>query len=376
MTSGENAVNSPQREQTVPAGTVGFSNSFEPMSAQSGVPLISVVVPVYKEEKSIRPFLARMEKVLSGIGSYEIIFCLDPCPDETEHVIREEIARNDRIGLLVFSRRFGQPAATMAGILNCTGQWCLVIDVDLQDPPELLEEMLVKAKEGYDVVTARRISRAGETFARKLVASVAYDVINKIAEVPIPRNTGDFRIMSRRVVEELRGLSESHGFLRGLVSLVGFPSAEVPYERDARLEGTTKYNRFLGSMKIGFNGIVGFSAFPLQMMMWTGFGLAALSVVAIFIVFIMKLIQGDSYPLGIPTITVLVLFFGGVQLASVGLLGEYIGRIYDEVRRRPLFIVDRAVNLAVRDPRGPGSGHVIASSPARSEPASSKSTAL
>ena len=116
MTSGENAVNSPQREQTVPAGTVGISNSFEPMSAQSGVPLISVVVPVYKEEKSIRPFLARMEKVLSGIGSYEIIFCLDPCPDETKHVIREEIARNDRIGLLVFSRRFGQPAATMAGI--------------------------------------------------------------------------------------------------------------------------------------------------------------------------------------------------------------------------------------------------------------------
>jgi polyisoprenyl-phosphate glycosyltransferase len=317
---------------------------------------ISVVVPVYKEEQNIRPFIARIEPILRRLGEYEILFCLDPSPDRTEQMVREEIARSDRVGLLIFSRRFGQPAATLAGILNCRGSRCVVIDVDLQDPPEVIEQLFAKANEGYDVVTARRASRKGETLARRAVARLAYKLINRISEVPIPRNTGDFRIISRRVIEELRRLSESHGFLRGLVSLVGFPQSEVLYERDARNAGATKYNRYLGSMKIGFNGIIGFSTFPLQLMMWAGFFLAMMSVVAIVVVVTLKLIHGNQYPLGIPTITVLALFFGGVQLASVGVLGEYIGRIYDEVRRRPLYIVDRAVNVSLRDPRGPGSG--------------------
>ena len=162
--------------------------------------------------------------------------------------------------------------------------------------------------------------------------------------------------MNRRVIEELRGLNESHGFLRGLVSLVGFSQTEVTYERDARHAGAGNYNRYLGSLKIGFNGIFGFSTFPLQVMMWTGFSIAALSALAILVVIALKIAQGDEYPMGIPTITVLVLFIGGVQLAAVGVLGEYIGRIYDEVRRRPPYIVDRAINVAVRDPRGPRSG--------------------
>jgi len=244
----------------------------------------------------------------------------------------------------------------MAGILNCGGQWCVVIDVDLQDPPELIEQLYRKAAEGFDVVTARRASRQGETLVKRVVSEFGYSVINAIAEVPIPRNTGDFRLINRRVIEELRGLSESHGFLRGLVSLVGFSQTEVTYERDARHAGAGNYNRYLGSMKIGLNGIIGFSTFPLQIMMWAGFGIAALSALAIFLVIILKIIEGDEYPMGIPTVTVLVLFIGGVQLAAVGVLGEYIGRIYDEVRRRPLYIVDRAVNVSVRDPRGPRSG--------------------
>jgi polyisoprenyl-phosphate glycosyltransferase len=319
--------------------------------------LISVVVPVYKEERNIRPFLERIVPVLEKLGKYEIIFALDPCPDATEAVIRAEAEKNPSIGLMVFSRRVGQPAATMAGILNCRGDWCVVIDVDLQDPPELVETLLQKTREGFDVVTARRQSREGETLAKKLISFVGYSVINRIAEVPIPRNTGDFRIMSRRVVEELRGLSESHGFLRGLVALVGFKQTEVLYERDARFAGDGNYNRYLGSLKIGLNGVIGFSTFPLQLMMWTGFIIAALSAFAILVVIALKIVQGGRYPLGIPTITVLVLFIGGIQLAGIGLLGEYIGRIYDEVRRRPLYIIDRAVNVAIRDPRGPRSGH-------------------
>lgn len=313
---------------------------------------ISVVVPVYKEERTIRPFLARLEPVLERIGAYEVIFCLDPSPDGTERVIREEAARNPRIGMLVFSRRFGQPAATMAGILNCRGEWCAVIDVDLQDPPELIETMMARAGGGYDVVTARRTTREGETLIKRAVSAFGYKMINLVAEVPIPRDTGDFRVMSRRVVEELRGLSESHGFLRGLVALVGFPQTQVDYQRDARHAGKGNYNRYLGSLRIGFNGLFGFSTFPLRLMMWSGLALALLSALAILVVVVLKVLFGDQYPMGIPTITVLVLFMGGVQLASVGVLGEYIGRIYDEVRRRPLYVVDRAHNVALLSPRG------------------------
>jgi dolichol-phosphate mannosyltransferase len=326
------------------------------ITRQSAPPMISVVVPVYKEENNIRPFLARTVAVLGRLGAYEIIFALDPSSDGSERVIRDEIVRNPNIGLMVFSRRFGQPAATMAGILNCRGQWCVVIDVDLQDPPELIETMWRKAQEGFDVVTARRKSREGETLIKRTVAGLGYKVINRIADVQIPPNTGDFRVMNRRVIEELRGLNESHGFLRGLVSLVGFSQTEVTYERDARHAGAGNYNRYLGSLKIGFNGIFGFSTFPLQVMMWTGFSISALSALAILVVIVLKIAEGDEYPMGIPTITVLVLFIGGLQLAAVGVLGEYIGRIYDEVRRRPPYIVDRSVNVVVRDPRGPRSG--------------------
>lgn len=327
------------------------SGSFEAEPFKS-TPLISVVVPVYNEERSIAPFLQRIVPVLERLGSYEIIFTLDPCRDRTEEVIIEQIESNRNIALLVFSRRFGQPAATMAGILNSRGDWCVAIDVDLQDPPEVIEELYRKAQEGFEVVTACRASRAGETVVKKIVSEVGYKLINEISEVPIPRNTGDFRIMSRRVVEELRRLNESHGFLRGLVALVGFKQAQVLYERDARHAGTGNYNRLIGSLKIGFNGIFGFSTVPLQLMMWAGFGIAGVSALAIPIVVALKIIHGSEFLMGIPTITVLVLFLGGVQLAAVGVLGEYVGRIYEEVRRRPLYIIDRAVNLGVSEPYG------------------------
>jgi glycosyltransferase involved in cell wall biosynthesis len=328
---------------------------------EGDAPMVSVVVPVYKEEKNVEPFLARTVPVLEKIGTYEIIFALDPSPDGTERVIREEIARNGNIGLMVFSRRFGQSAAIMAGILNCRGQWCVVIDVDLQDPPEMIEALWRKAQEGFDVVRARRQSRAGETLLRRGVTQAGYRLINQIADVPIPRNTGEFRIMSRRVIEELRNLSESHGFLRGLVALVGFPQTEILFARAARSTGAGNYNRYIGSIKIGFDGIFGFSTVPLRLMVWSGFTLALLSAIAILVMIGLKIWHGSEYyPMGIPTITILVLFMGGVQLTAVGVLGEYIGRIYDEVRRRPLYIIERAVNCEVRDARGPKTGGAVA----------------
>lgn len=319
-------------------------------------PLVSLVVPVYCEQRSIVPFLARTVPVLERLGRFEIIFCLDPSPDETERTIRNAIRADPRIGLLRFSRRVGQPAATMAGILNCRGRWCAVIDVDLQDPPELIESLYRKAIEGFEVVTARRIRRQGETSVKRLVSRVWYALIDRIADVSIPRDTGDFRIISRRVIEELRGLRESHGFLRGLVALVGFSQTDLAYERDARHAGGGNYNRYFGSFKIGFNGIFGFSTVPLQLMMWGGFILSIVSALAIFVVIGLKLWHPELYPGGVPTLTILVLFLGGIQLAGLGVLGEYVGRVYDEVRRRPLYIIESAVNVAVRDARGPRSG--------------------
>ena len=239
---------------------------------------LSIVVPIYREEANIRPFLARTEQVLAKMGvSYEIVFALDPSPDRTEDVIVQEINSNSSIRLLVFSRRFGQPAATMAGILTCTGETCVVLDVDLQDPPELIGKLYAKLHEGYEVVYAKRRSRKGETLAKRLISYVGYAAINRLSDVEIPRNTGDFRIMTRRVIEQLRRLNEAHGFLRGLVAYVGFRQAFIEYDRDERYAGKGNYNRLTGSLKIGLNGLISFSRRPLQLMSLAGFGLAAFS---------------------------------------------------------------------------------------------------
>jgi len=305
---------------------------------------ITVVVPIYKEEANIKPFLARMEPVLAQISErYEILFCLDPSPDRTGEVVQEEIARDRRIRLVVFSRRFGQPAATMAGIALAKGDATVVIDVDLQDPPELILQMHAKMKEGFDVVYAQRKSRKGETLFKRLISWVGYGVINRLSDVEIPRNTGDFRIMSKRVCEELTSLNEGHGFLRGLVAFVGFPQAAIQYDRDPRHAGVGNYNRFTGSLKIGLNGIISFGSKPLQMMSLAGVIIAGFSFL-LGLYYVIGKILGVDYSPGLPTTVLVVTFFSGVQLLSLGLIGEYIGRIYDEVKRRPKYIVNREYN--------------------------------
>lgn len=318
---------------------------------------ISVVVPVYKEAANIIPFLDRMEGVLKKLrASYEILFCLDPSPDNTEAVIEQEILRNSRIKLMKFSRRFGQPAATMAGILHCKGERCVVIDVDLQDPPELIIDMYHKQNEGYEVVFAQRKSRKGETLIKRIIAHVGYKVINALSDVKIPRNTGDFRIMSRRVIEELRRLHETHGFLRGLVAYVGFKQTAIQYDRDERLTGQGNYNRLTGSLKIGLNGLISFSSRPLQLMSLAGLFLAGFSF-ALGLWYLIQKIFSTSLTPGLSITIITVTFFSGVQLLSLGLIGEYIGRIYDEVKRRPMYIVDEIVEGQVRQkpPRRPRS---------------------
>lgn len=306
---------------------------------------ISIVVPVYKEEGSISPFLNRILPVLEGLTDhFEIIFCLDPSPDNTESEILSAINSNDKLKLIVMSRRFGQPAATIAGISLCNGNACVVIDVDLQDPPEIISSLYKKLLEGYEVVYAKRRARDGETFLKKMIAYIGYALINKLSDIQIPRNTGDFRIMSRRVVDELKRLHESHGFLRGMVAYVGFKQSYVEYNRDMRYSGVGNYNRYFGSIKIGLNGLIGFSSKPLFLMSIMGF---AISIFSFFlgIWYVAQKLMGFNLTPGLSTTVLLISFFAGSQLLGLGLIGEYVGRIYDEVKHRPMYIVDRLVNF-------------------------------
>src|SRR3954462_7439054 len=254
--------------------------------------LLSIVVPVYKEEKNIPEFVRRIPPILAGITEdYEIIFSLDPSPDRTEDVILEQRGADERIKLLKFSRPFGQPMATLAGLDYSSGDAVVVMDVDLQDPPELLHEMVAKWREGYDVVLPQRRERTGEPWLKKVVAVTGYKVINKIADVRIPQNTGDFRLMARRVVTEVIRLKESHGFLRGMAAVVGFRQAIIPFDRPARFAGETNYNRFFGSLRIGFNGIFCFSTYALSLSTWLGFVVSACSFLLMAIYLFYKLMD-------------------------------------------------------------------------------------
>jgi|TARA_B100001964_G_scaffold76859_1_gene87038 dolichol-phosphate mannosyltransferase len=306
---------------------------------------ISVVVPVRDESENIKPFLQRTENVLKTIGKpYEIIFALDPSSDNTEKVILDEIKRNNNIKLLVFSRQFGQPAATFAGILNSKGSYCVIIDVDLQDPPEIIEKLYKRIISGYEAVYAKRASRKGETIFKKIISSFGYFIINKLSDIRIPKDTGDYRIISRKVIGHLKELNESHGFLRGMVAFVGFKQTSVEYDREDRRAGKSKYNKFFGSLRIGFNGLIGFSSKPLFFMSLIGSVVALFSFLLGLWYFIQKIL-GINLTLGLTTTVILISFFAGVQLLGLGLLGEYVGRIYDEVKKRPKYILDKKINF-------------------------------
>lgn len=304
---------------------------------------LSVVIPVYKEEKNIIPFLRRILPVLYSMNiNYEILFCLDPSPDMTELIIRNQMDYNPAIKLIMLSRKFGQPAATIAGILHSKGDACVVIDVDLQDPPELIKELYLKLLEGYEVVYATRRTRQGEPWIKKTIAYLGYMLIARLSEVPIPRNTGDFRIMTRRVIEQLRLLNEKHGFLRGLVAFVGFHQTYIEFDREPRLYGKSNYNRYFGALKLAVNGLISFSTRPLQIMSVMGL---FISLLGFFLgsFFLLQKIIGVNLTPGLSTTILTITFFSGIQLLFLGLMGEYIGRIYDEVKDRPMYIIDKVV---------------------------------
>ena len=228
-------------------------------------------------------------------------------------MIIAETKKNNKIKLIVFSRRFGQPSATMAGIHHVNGDRCVIIDCDLQDPRELIEEMNQKMNEGFDAVLARRKSRIGETFIKKLITKVGYKLIEKITDIKIPKNTGDFRIISKRIIENLKKFKEPNGFLRGLVAYIGFNQAFIDYDRDERFDGKSKYNKYFGSIQIAFNGIFGFSSRPLFLMSIIGFTFALFSFLIGIYYILIKLIDPTITP-GLSSTVLFITFFSGLNL--------------------------------------------------------------
>lgn len=307
-------------------------------------PVISVVAPVYNEEALLSPFVDEMRRVLEQIGEpWEIILVNDGSRDGSLRIMREQHARDPRVKGISFSKNFGGQLAITAGLDHAVGDAVVVIDADLQDPPEVVKALYARWREGYQVIYAQRSSRAGETWFKRLTATVYYRVIRGIASVDIPLDTGEFRLLDRKAADALRGIREQHRYLRGLAAWIGFRTIAVPYERAARTAGETKYT-LSKMLRLAVDGITNFSYLPLQLATFAGFFVAGLSLLGILAAILVRLFLGHELT-GQATTLVSVLFLGGIQLIFLGILGEYLGRIYDEVKQRPLYIVDEALGL-------------------------------
>ena len=307
----------------------------------------SIVAPCYNEEKSLPELYRRIKEVMDQTGEpWELVLINDGSADRTAELMRELHAADARVHYIDFARNFGHQIAVTAGMDYAQGDAVVLIDADLQDPPELILEMIEKWKEGYQVVYAVRSERKGESWFKLVTAKVFYRLIFRITEVKIPLDTGDFRLMDRKVVEAIKQMKERHRFIRGMTSWVGFKQTGVSYVREERFAGETKYP-FRKMFKFAMNAITGFSYLPLQLATYLGFTIATLSGVGAIGVVIARLFgDPDNQPFfGQATTLVMVLFLGGVQLISLGIIGEYLGRIYDEVKGRPMYVVNEAVGF-------------------------------
>jgi dolichol-phosphate mannosyltransferase len=305
--------------------------------------MLSVVVPLYNERGNVAPLLERLGAVtqrLRDAYDFEIVLVNDGSTDGTLTAIRGEMQRRPHIVLVNLSRNFGHQLAATAGIEIARGDAVVLMDGDLQDPPELIDAFVRKWREGYDVVYAVRRSRQGESRFKVWTARMFYRVIKRLTKVSIPLDTGDFRLMSRRVVEALRRSPERHRFLRGMVSWVGFNQVAIQYDRDVRHAGTTKYP-LPKMIRFAMDGITSFSDIPLRFASYFGFTVSAVAFIYALIVVAFKLfsLKPPGYTPGWASTIVAVLFLGGVQLMSLGILGEYLGRVYDEVKGRPLYLI-------------------------------------
>ena len=304
------------------------------------IPVVSIVCPLYDEEGNVDELVERIDAILRSRADrldYEIILVNDGSRDRTLARARQSAVTHRNVRIVNLSRNFGHQIAATAGIDIARGDAVILMDGDLQDPPELINDFITAWRKGYDVVYAVRRTRKGESRFKLATAKLFYRLNRRLTNVSIPVDTGDFRLMSRRVVEALRQTREKHRFLRGLVSWVGFNQTGIEYDRDARFSGQTKYP-FSKMLKFAIDGITSFSEIPLRFATYFGFFVSAFAFIYALIVLILK-IEHRNFP-GYTSTMVAILFFGGVQLVTIGILGEYVGRIYDQIKQRPLYFVE------------------------------------
>lgn len=303
-------------------------------------PTFSVIAPIFNEAESMPELYRRVSEVMDSTGEpWELILIDDGSSDDSTRLMQELAKQDARVRPVIFARNFGHQIAVTAGLDYARGDAVVIIDSDLQDPPEVIPDLIAKWREGYEVVYAVRAEREGESWFKLWTASLFYRMIYRITDVKIPLDTGDFRLMDRKVVNVMKRMRERDRFLRGMSAWVGFKQVGVPYKRAARFAGSTKYP-FKKMFRLAMNAITGFSYFPLQLATYIGFIAAGLSILLIPVVILIRLLTRIELT-GQATTLVAVLFLGGVQLISLGILGEYLGRVYDEVRGRPLYVVSQ-----------------------------------
>ncbi len=300
---------------------------------------LSVVVPVFNEEEVLPEFHRRLAGVLDKLPAQsEIIYVNDGSVDHSLHEIRRLKKEDARIAIVDLSRNFGKEIAMTAGFDHARGDAVVVIDADLQDPPELIPEMIKHWREGFDVVYAQRTSRAGESVFKKTTAHLFYRIIQKLSRVEIPRDVGDFRLLSRRAADALAGLREQHRFMKGLFAWIGYSQKAVSYQRDSRHDGKTKWS-YIGLWNFAIEGITSFSTIPLKAATYLGMLAAFAAFLFGMFIVLQTLLYGNPVP-GYPSLLVVVLFLGGIQLMALGVIGEYLGRMFDETKRRPLYLIN------------------------------------
>ncbi len=312
--------------------------------------LLSVVIPCMNEEEVLRETNRRLVAVLEGISlNLEIVYVDDGSTDSTPALLRELRAHDSRIRVIRFSRNFGHQVAITAGLEHASGDAVAIIDADLQDPPEVILDFVAKWLDGYDVVYGVRTEREGETVFKLWTAKLFYRFISHLSDTRIPLDTGDFRLMDRRVVDALLSMPERDRFVRGMVSWLGFSQTAVEYRRAPRLAGVTKFSLFK-MVRFALDGIFSFSTLPLRLATWTGFAASGLAIFGIVVVLLERFFGVVGLVRGWSSAMIAELFIGGVQLICMGLIGEYVGRIYGESKRRPLYIVQERMGFEARNP--------------------------
>lgn len=304
---------------------------------------LSIIIPVFNEEQNIDPLIKRLIPIIKD-DNYEIIFVDDGSKDKTSDNIKKQSAKNKNIKLISFYRNFGHQMALMAGYEIAKGDCVITIDADLQDPPEIIPEMIEKWKNGSKIVYAKRNKREGENLFKLFTATIFYQLINLLSDTPIPQEVGDFRLLDKQVVDFLNNLNERPSFLRGLVSWGGYPTDFVYFKREKRLTGKTHYG-FFKMLNFAFEGIASFSVKPLRMATYFGFMSGIFGFLGIIYELIRKAISPQSFVIGWAGLFTAIMFLGGIQLITIGIIGEYIGKIYQEVQKRPKYLIREKVNI-------------------------------